>query len=63
MDINIQNKKLSPFNIANTIKVEFFTKEEGKDLFNQFEVEYNVEIEESLIDEIYEYTAGYFKFL
>jgi hypothetical protein len=55
--------KLSPFNITNTLKVEFFTKEEGKDLFDQFQKEYKIEIEESLIDEIYEYIAGYFIFL
>lgn len=39
--------------------MNFFKYEEGKDLFNQFENEYNIEVEELIIKEIFNYTEGY----
>jgi hypothetical protein len=62
IDINTDNINISPFNIKDALPISMFTKEEAIDLFDQFQKEFKIKVEESIITEIFEYTNGYFSF-
>ena len=42
--------------------MDFFDEKESYDLFDQFEVEYQIKVDKEVIDEIFEYTSGYLYF-
>lgn len=52
----------SPFNIKDTFHIPFFDKEESNNLFDQFEEEYHIKVDNEVQDEIFEYTNGLFIF-
>jgi hypothetical protein len=51
---------MSPFNIKDAFNIQFFDKEESKNLFDQFEEEYHIKVDDEVQDEIFEYTKGLF---
>jgi len=57
--INTDNVKISPFNIKDAISVPFFDKDEALDLFEQFQAEYRLEIDDEVKLEVLQYTAGH----
>jgi hypothetical protein len=57
--MNIDSRELSPFNVKESLKASFFSKEETVELMEEFEGEYDKQVSMQVIDEIYEYTQGY----
>eukprot|EP01080_Neovahlkampfia_damariscottae_P006310 gene6310-10318_t len=57
--LNTENIKISPFNITDALNTEFFNQEESLDLFDQFEEEYKIKVDDLVKNEVFEYTAGH----
>jgi hypothetical protein len=45
--------------MTDPLRIDFFTKKEAYDLFDQFQKEYDIEVKESIINDIFTYTSGY----
>lgn len=58
LNLNTSNIRLPPFNIRNVVRIDFFTKEEAYELFDQFQMEFGIIVDSAVIDEIFDYTAG-----
>jgi hypothetical protein len=57
--MNTDSRILSPFNIKETIKMDFFSLDETKVLIDYFTVEYSVNVTEEVVQTLYDYTKGY----
>ena len=56
--LGVDSERGSPFNIQRSLHVENFTHDEVVDLYNQYIEESGQEIEEQVIDKVYEVTSG-----
>ncbi len=56
--LGVDSERGSPFNIQRSLHVENFTYDEVVDLYNQYIEESGQEIEEQVIDKVYEVTSG-----
>ena len=56
--LGVEAERGSPFNIQRSLKVENFTFDEVKDLFNQYQEESGQRVEKEVIELVYEKTSG-----
>jgi len=58
-DVTKTAPKISPFNVNETLSTPTLTEEETKNLFKEFCNEYNFQIENTVIEDIYKRTGGH----
>jgi|SRR5581483_2705176 len=61
LDLNQSERRFSPFNIRDSFSNPNFTKDQVKTLYNEFTKEYEIEIEDQVIEDIYVQSNGYVK--
>ena len=57
-NLNTETIRAPPFDITNVLNIDFFNREESLDLFDQFEEEYKIKVDDLVKNEVFEYTSG-----
>lgn len=57
--MNTDSRLLSPFNIKDAVKMDYFTLDETKELIKSYTIEHSVNVSDDVISALYDYTKGY----
>jgi len=60
--INTDSRILSPFNVKEAVKMDFFSLAETEELISSYSREYCVDVTKEVISALYDYTNGYEKY-
>lgn len=53
------NQTLSPFNVSDSIEAPYFTCEDTKELFQQYQKNSSIKLEDGIVNDIYKRTSGH----
>jgi hypothetical protein len=57
--IKLTGKIGSPFNVRDTLSANFFTLDEVKQLFAEYETAHKLKLDQRVVEDIYDLTSGY----